>query len=203
MRRKKKSTLKLPAIIIGFFMIGIGFIYSLRSLSDPTPSVIGEMAIEESSEMTHDEFVQRLLPKAKELQEGYGVLPSIIIGQAILESNWGKSELSSTYNNLFGIKAFGNQPKVNMDTQEFVNEQWITIKGDFRVYDSWEDSMFSHTMLFVNGVDWSPEKYAGVLAAQNYVEAAEALQEAGYATDPGYADKVKNVIEVNQLYEYD
>lgn len=203
MRRKKKSTLKLPAIIIGFFMIGIGFIYSLRSLSDPTPSVIGEMAIEENSEMTHDEFVQRLLPKAKELQEGYGVLPSIIIGQAILESNWGKSELSSTYNNLFGIKAFGNQPKVNMDTQEFVNEQWITIKGDFRVYDSWEDSMFSHTMLFVNGVDWSPEKYAGVLAAQNYVEAAEALQEAGYATDPGYADKVKNVIEVNQLYEYD
>lgn len=203
MRRKKKNTLKLPAIIIGFFMIGIGFIYSLRSLSDPTPSVIGEMAIEENSEMTHDEFVQRLLPKAKELQEGYGVLPSIIIGQAILESNWGKSELSSTYNNLFGIKAFGNQPKVNMDTQEFVNEQWITIKGDFRVYDSWEDSMFSHTMLFVNGVDWSPEKYAGVLAAQNYVEAAEALQEAGYATDPGYADKVKNVIEVNQLYEYD
>lgn len=203
MRRKKKSTLKLPAIIIGFFMIGIGFIYSLRSLSDPTPSVIGEMAIKENSEMTHDEFVQRLLPKAKELQEGYGVLPSIIIGQAILESNWGKSELSSTYNNLFGIKAFGNQPKVNMDTQEFVNEQWITIKGDFRVYDSWEDSMFSHTMLFVNGVDWSPEKYAGVLAAQNYVEAAEALQEAGYATDPGYADKVKNVIEVNQLYEYD
>lgn len=203
MRRKKKSTLKLPAIIIGFFMIGIGFIYSLRSLSDPTPSVIGEMAIEENSEMTHDEFVQRLLPKAKELQEGYGVLPSIIIGQAILESNWGKSELSSTYNNLFGIKAFGNQPKVNMETQEFVNEQWITIKGDFRVYDSWEDSMFSHTMLFVNGVDWSPEKYAGVLAAQNYVEAAEALQEAGYATDPGYADKVKNVIEVNQLYEYD
>lgn len=203
MRRKKKSTLKLPAIIIGFFMIGIGFIYSLRSLSDPTPSVIGEMAMEENSEMTHDEFVQRLLPKAKELQEGYGVLPSIIIGQAILESNWGKSELSSTYNNLFGIKAFGNQPKVNMDTQEFVNEQWITIKGDFRVYDSWEDSMFSHTMLFVNGVDWSPEKYAGVLAAQNYVEAAEALQEAGYATDPGYADKVKNVIEVNQLYEYD
>lgn len=203
MRRKKKNTLKLPAIIIGFFMIGIGFIYSLRSLSDPTPSVIGEMAIEENSEMTHDEFVQRLLPKAKELQEGYGVLPSIIIGQAILESNWGKSELSSTYNNLFGIKAFGNHPKVNMDTQEFVNEQWITIKGDFRVYDSWEDSMFSHTMLFVNGVDWSPEKYAGVLAAQNYVEAAEALQEAGYATDPGYADKVKNVIEVNRLYEYD
>jgi len=203
MRRKRKSTLKLPAIIIGFFMIGIGFIYSLRSLSDPPPSVIGEMAMEENSEMTHEEFVQRLLPKAKELQEGYGVLPSIIIGQAILESNWGKSELSSTYNNLFGIKAFGNQPKVNMDTQEFVNEQWITIKGDFRVYDSWEDSMFSHTMLFVNGVDWSPEKYAGVLAAQNYVEAAEALQEAGYATDPGYADKVKNVIEVNQLYEYD
>lgn len=202
MKRRKKNALRMPAILIGFLMIGLAFVYSLKSLTEPT-FVQSDFAYEDSDNLTHDEFIERLLPHAKELQEGYGILPSIIIGQAILESNWGQSELSSEYNNLFGIKAYGDQEKVNMDTQEFVNEQWITIKGDFRVFDSWEQSMDSHTMLFVNGVDWSPEKYEQVLTASNYEEAAEALQEAGYATDPDYADKIKEVIETYQLYQYD
>ncbi|KAF1305272.1 glycoside hydrolase family 73 protein [Enterococcus saccharolyticus] len=203
MKKKKRSPLKLPAILVGFLMIGLGFVFSLKSLVDPVPNSNNFAYEENSKELSHEEFIQRLVPYAKELQEGYGILPSIIIGQAILESNWGTSELSSKYNNLFGIKAYGDQEKVKMDTQEFVNEQWITIKGEFRVYKSWEESMYSHTMLFVNGVDWSPEKYEQVLSAPDYSHAAEALQEAGYATDPGYADKIKSVIETNQLYQYD
>ncbi len=202
MSRRKKKTLRLPAILIGFIMIGGAFVFSLRSLTNPNPSQ-NMYAYEKNSEMTKEEFISRLLPHAKELQEGYGVLPSIVIGQAILESNWGNSQLSKEYNNLFGIKAYGDQNKVTLDTQEFVNEQWITIKGDFRVYNSWEESMDDHTMLFVNGVDWSPEKYEKVLTAPNYEVAADALQEAGYATDPGYAAKIKEVIETYQLNQYD
>jgi len=63
--------------------------------------------------------------------------------------------------------------------------------------------MDDHTMLFVNGVDWDPQKYEEVLTAQDYQQAAEALQEAGYATDPDYSNKVKNVIENYQLDQYD
>jgi flagellum-specific peptidoglycan hydrolase FlgJ len=202
MSRRKKKTLRLPAILIGFIMIGGAFVFSLRSLTNPNLSQ-NMYAYEKNSEMTKEEFIYRLLPHAKELQEGYGILPSIVIGQAILESNWGNSQLSKEYNNLFGIKAYGDQNKVTLDTQEFVNEQWITIKGDFRVYNSWEESMDDHTMLFVNGVDWSPEKYEKVLTAPNYEVAADALQEAGYATDPGYAAKIKEVIETYQLNQYD
>ena len=199
--KKKKKNFRFPAILIGFLMIIFAFVYSIRSLSDATPNRME--TDEQVTSMTHEEFIERLLPHAQELQEGYGILPSIIVGQAILESNWGQSELAAKYNNLFGIKAYGDQPKVEMDTQEYFNEQWITIKGDFRVYDSWEESMDSHTMLFVNGVDWSPEKYEKVLTAPNYKVAAQALQEAGYATDPGYANKIKEVIETYQLFEYD
>lgn len=199
--KKKKNNFRFPAILIGFLMIIFAFVYSIRSLSDATPNRME--TDEQVTSMTHEEFIERLLPHAQELQEGYGILPSIIVGQAILESNWGQSELAAKYNNLFGIKAYGDQPKVEMDTQEYFNEQWITIKGDFRVYDSWEESMDSHTMLFVNGVDWSPEKYEKVLTAPNYKVAAQALQEAGYATDPGYANKIKEVIETYQLFEYD
>ncbi|GMG68614.1 glycoside hydrolase family 73 protein [Tetragenococcus halophilus] len=202
MARKKKNQLKMPAIIVGFLLILVGFVFSLMSLSDPVNNN-SPLVHQENEDMTKQEFIDRLRPHAEELQEGYGILPSIIISQAALESNWGSSQLAHEYNNLFGIKAYGNQNKVNLETKEYVNEQWITIEGDFRVYHSWEDSMDDHTMLFVNGVDWNPQKYEAVLTAQNYQEAAEALQEDGYATDPGYADKVIEVIENYQLDQYD
>lgn len=80
---------------------------------------------------------------------------------------------------------------------------WVTIEGDFRVYDTWEESMDDHTKLFVNGVDWNPRLYENVLLANDYKVAAEALQTAGYATDPDYADKVIHVIETYELYKYD
>ena len=201
MRKKKNKAIRFPSILAGLLLIIFAFVFSLRSLS--TSAWTEEPLTQENTDLTKDEFIERLLPHAKEIQEGYGVLPSITIGQAILESNWGKSQLSSDYNNLYGIKAYGNQEKITLNTQEYVNEQWITIDGDFRVYDSWEASMDDHAMLFVNGVDWSPEKYQKVLTATNYKEAAEALQEAGYATDPTYAQKVKSVIETYQLDQYD
>lgn len=201
--KRRTNPLRFPAILGGMLLIFIAFIFSLKSLFE-TPSVLGvDTAQEEVVELSKDEFIQHLLPHAKTLQEGYGVLPSIIIGQAILESNWGISQLASEYNNLFGIKAFGHPEKVTLDTQEYVNGQWIVIQGDFRVYQNWEESMTDHTMLFVNGVDWSPEKYEKVLSATNYRDAAIALQEAGYATDPDYANKVIHVIETYQLNQYD
>lgn len=202
MARKKKRQRKTPAIVVGLLLILCGFVFSLMSLSDF--SLPGNpLSPKEDTDFTKQEFIERLLPHAQELQEGYGILPSIILAQAILESNWGKSQLAQDYHNLFGVKAYGNQKKVKMNTKEYYNEQWITIKGEFRVYDSWEDSMDDHTALFVNGVDWSPKKYEQVLTAQNYKEAANALQKAGYATDPDYAAKIKSVIEQYKLYKYD
>lgn len=202
MARKKKKQFKIPAIIVGLLLILIGFVFSLVSLTDPVDNST-PLIQQEDENMTKQEFIDRLQPHAEELQEGYGVLPSIIIGQAILESNWGTSQLAHEYNNLFGVKAEGSQDKVNLETREYINQQWVVIEGDFRVYQSWEESMDDHTMLFVNGVDWDPQKYEEVLTAQNYQQAADALQEAGYATDPDYSEKVKNVIENYQLDQYD
>ncbi|HLQ40348.1 MAG TPA: glycoside hydrolase family 73 protein [Tetragenococcus sp.] len=202
MAKKRKKKQKTPAVIAGLILILCGFVFSLISLSDVNLPGIALQHKEEKN-ISKEEFVDRLLPHAKELQDGYGILPSIILGQAILESNWGQSQLAKDYNNLFGVKAYGKQKKVKLNTKEYYNEQWITIKGEFRVYDSWEDSMDDHTALFVNGVDWNPQKYETVLTAQNYEEAADALQEAGYATDPDYAQKIKSVIKEHKLYKYD
>jgi flagellum-specific peptidoglycan hydrolase FlgJ len=84
-----------------------------------------------------------------------------------------------------------------------MNEQWITIQGDFKVYSTWEESLDDHTMLFVNGTNWNPQLYAGVLTATDYKQAAQALQTAGYATDPDYANKIISVIETYNLDRYD
>lgn len=197
-KKQKRKNIRWPAVIAGVAVILLAFVFSLKNLSSPFTD-----NQQENEAQSHQQFIERLVPHAQELQDGYGVLPSIILGQAILESNWGKSTLASKYNNLFGIKAYGDQKKVSLETKEFVNEEWITIQGDFKVYDSWEQSMDDHTQLFVQGVDWNPALYEKVITATNYQEAAQALQDAGYATDPGYAQKIIQVIETYHLNQYD
>ncbi len=184
-KKQKRKNIRWPAVVAGVAVILLAFVFSLKNLSSPFTD-----NQQENEAQSHQQFIERLVPHAQELQDGYGVLPSIILGQAILESNWGKSTLASKYNNLFGIKAYGDQKKVSLETKEFVNEEWITIQEDFKVYDSWEQSMDDHTQLFVQGVDWNPALYEKVITATNYQEAAQALQDAGYATDPGYAQKI-------------
>ena len=197
-KKKWKKNIRWPAVVAGVAVILLAFVFSLKNLSSPFTD-----NQQENEAQSHQQFIERLVPHAQELQDGYGVLPSIILGQAILESNWGKSTLASKYNNLFGIKAYGDQKKVSLETKEFVNEEWITIQGDFKVYDSWEQSMDDHTQLFVQGVDWNPALYEKVITATNYQEAAQALQDAGYATDPTYAQKLIQMIEEHELYKYD
>ncbi|MGX7237981.1 glycoside hydrolase family 73 protein [Enterococcus phoeniculicola] len=192
--------MSIPTLLLGLIIIGMAFVFSLKSIADPLIESDDPQSVEA---LSHEEFIKRLAPHAQELQEGYGILPSIVLGQAILESNWGQSSLASKYNNLFGMKSFGDEKKVNLETKEFINEEWIVIQGDFKVYNSWEDSMDDHTMLFVNGVTWNPGQYEKVLMAKNYKQAAKALQDGGYATDPTYAQKIIEVIETYNLDKYD
>lgn len=200
-KKKRKKPLSISLILLSILVIFMSFVFVLSAL---TTQVEEQQQVSQlTPEMQKNQFIERLAPYAKQLHQKYGVLPSITLGQAILESDWGKSELASKYNNLFGIKAYGNQPKITLSTKEYVNEQWITIQGDFKVYQSFEESMDDHAQLFIHGVDWDPNKYQPVLQAQNFEQAADALQQAGYATDPTYAEKIKQVIIAHQLQKYD
>lgn len=184
-------------ILLGIFV----FSFTLNHLFDDKVQPVNP---HDDQVEAHEHFIQQLLPTAKQLQQDYGILPSIVIGQAILESDWGTSELSAQYNNLFGMKSFNpNGKSVKLKTQEYRNGKWETIEANFKVYSSWEESLIDHTKLFVKGVDWDPYLYQGVLLADDYKTAAKALQVAGYATDPTYANKIIDVIEANQLAQYD
>ena len=122
----------------------------------------------------------------------YKILPSITIAQSILESNWGKSELSSKYNNLFGIKA-NNAWKgeyVNIETSEFY-DQVITDK--FRVYKTKSESIQDHAKFLSEN-----PRYKEVLTKATYIEQAEELQNAGYST---VSDESGNLTYKNLLIE--
>lgn len=197
---QRKVTLPLILSLL-LLMVGlIVFLLSLRGLSDTTPMTQSDV----SNSTDKQAFIEEIVPVAKEMQASHGIMPSIVLAQAILESDWGTSELSAKYNNLFGIKSFSaNDHSVKLETKEYKDGKWETIKANFKVYASWSDCIRDHTLLFVQGVDWNPYLYQGVLLADDYQTAARALQVAGYATDPGYADKLISLIEEHHLNQYD
>ncbi|HAT55076.1 MAG TPA: hypothetical protein DCW31_07555 [Lactobacillus sp.] len=151
----------------------------------------------------HHEFINRVAPYAQQLQQRTHVLASLQIAQAILESDWGQSTLASQYHNYFGVKAGQNEPGVVLSTLEFVNDHYETVNARFRTYSNWQASFTAHAQLFVNGVDWNPNKYADVLAATDYRSGAAALQKDGYATDPEYTSKIISIIEKYRLDRFD
>nr|WP_289628185.1 glucosaminidase domain-containing protein [Listeria ilorinensis] len=150
-----------------------------------------------------EDFINQLSKHAQEIQQEEGILTSITLAQAILESNWGESDLAQEANNLFGVKASGDVPKVNMKTKEYVDGKWIEIQADFRKYDDWNASLDDHAQLFLRGTSWDKDKYKPVIEASGYEEAALALVTAGYATDPDYAYKLIDLIEQYDLAVYD
>lgn len=147
-----------------------------------------------------EEFVEKIAPIAQDEQQKYHIFASITIAQAALESNWGQSELATQYYNLFGVKS---DTGGLMTTKEYVNGQWIVVKARFAIYQSWRESIEQHTALFVDGTSWDSSHYQAVLSADNYVEAAQALQQRGYATDPNYAQKLISLIKTYNLDKYD
>lgn len=128
----------------------------------------------EQSLQSKEKFIKVVAPIAQRADKPYGLFPSVTIAQACLESNFGQSELSRKYNNLFGVKGTDPNTSRELTTSEFVNDHWETVTGRFRVYDTYEESIEAHTRLFVNGTTWNRKQYQHVLAAKDYATQAQA-----------------------------
>ncbi|OZI45005.1 flagellar assembly peptidoglycan hydrolase FlgJ [Bordetella genomosp. 5] len=145
-------------------------------------------------------FVSKMSRAANAAADQSGVPARLILGQAALESGWGKREIKhpdgSTSYNLFGIKA-GSSWKgkvVNVLTTEYVNGVAQKVTQPFRAYGSYEESFADYARLIGN----SP-RYEAVTQARNEVDAARRIQDAGYATDPRYAEKLINIMSQMRL----
>lgn len=145
-------------------------------------------------------FILKISRGAVEGMRKYGILPSVTMAQAILESGWGKSGLTKASNNLFGIKAGGSWSGdvVSYPTKEYVDGKYVDVTADFRAYDSLDASMEDHGA-FLAGLD----RYKNIIGVKDFREVCRLLQEDGYATAPNYASSLIALIEQHDLAAYD
>lgn len=151
---------------------------------------------------TEDEVKQKYLSEfegiATDIAKRYELFPSVVLAQSAHESNFGRSKLSSEFNNYFGIKANEGEEKVSLDTTEYIDGEATVENENFRKYSNPKESFKSYGELITKA-----ERYKPVVEAKDYKEACIELQKNGYATDPDYASKLINIIEVYELYKLD
>ena len=148
----------------------------------------------------NENFIRSLAPGARNAQEKYGVPASVTIAQAILESGWGKSGLTRTACNLFGIKAdaswHGN--KVNMPTLEYVHGNPVHVDAFFRKYGSLAESIEDHAKFLKEN-----PRYSRCFQFKDGCVFSTVIAHCGYATDPHYVNLLISLIKQHSLADYD
>lgn len=141
------------------------------------------------------DFVQRVSRDAGEASRSTGIPAHFMVAQAALETGWGKGELrrpdgSPSYN-LFNIKAGPGWKGdvVELPVTEYANGRPYTEVARFRAYGSYAEAFRDYAGLLQRN-----PRYAGVLGQTDAEGFARSLQQAGYATDPMYADKLQRII---------
>lgn len=151
-----------------------------------------------SSNAKSQNFIESVAQGAINGWNKFGVLPSVTVAQAILESGWGQSGLSTQAHNLFGIKGSYNGQYVTMQTREVYNGQSYYIYDNFRKYANNSESVEDHGNFL-----YSNSRYANLLGDQSYASVARKLQADGYATDPSYASSLIKLVEMYNLTQLD
>ena len=146
-------------------------------------------------------FVDALWPVAEQAAAKINLPPEALLAQAALETGWGRHVMQhgtgDSSHNLFGIKADSRWQgdKVMVSTLEYRDGVALNTRANFRAYESFEHS-FSD---YVDFVRRNP-RYQQALAQTNDPKAYfSALQEAGYATDPAYAQKIQRILDSESM----
>lgn len=140
-------------------------------------------------------YVKRFYKIAQKEMEKYKVPASITLAQGLLESNVGESRLATKNNNHFGIKCFSRKCKKG-HCSNFTDDSH---KDFFRKYRSSWESFRAHSRLL------KAKRYRALydLRPDDYRGWAKGLKQAGYATDPRYAEKIIELIDDLELHKYD
>lgn len=128
----------------------------------------------------------------------YGVLPSLTASQAIIESGWGQSGLTTRAHNLFGIKGSYNGHSITMLTYEYYGGRYVRINDAFRAYSSNYESIVDHGRFLRNN-----RRYSNLIGQTNYQIATRLIRQDGYATDPSYTNTLNSVIQRYNLTAWD
>ena len=141
----------------------------------------------------YQEYFNQYRDIAIEQMMRYHIPASITLAQGVFESGAGKSELATRGNNHFGIKCNGWSGRRVFHDDDQLGEC-------FRAYDSAFESYEDHSKFLT-----SSQRYRSLfnLDITDYRGWARGLKAAGYATNPQYANKLIDIIQLYKLYQYD
>lgn len=143
------------------------------------------------SNLTNKQFIDKIKPYAISIGQAIGVPYKFIIAQICLETGYGKSSLSSKYNNYGGIKEFGNGPKVSLLTTECKNGVCAKVMQPFAVYPTIDAGMKAQTKIYQNRYfKQHLNKTTDPIIYANLIQSGPIK----YATDPKYVSKITKII---------
>lgn len=137
-------------------------------------------------------FVDQVLPHARRAAQALGVPAEAIVAQAALETGWGRhvprhADGTPSFN-FFGIKADAgwNGARLTKATHEHLGGRMQSVSADFRSYGSIGEAFDDYARFLKTN-----PRYADALRQGDDGEGfVRGLQDAGYATDPAYANKL-------------
>ncbi|TFW29696.1 glycoside hydrolase family 73 protein [Massilia horti] len=166
-----------------------GSVWRARAEAAPGVSLPGVSTPEQQA------FLDSIAPWAREAGEKLGVAPELVSAHAALESGWGQRPLrtasGASSHNLFGIKASADWPGAVSEsaTTEYLHGEALRTSARFRAYPDQASAFRDYADLLL-----SNPRFRGALGAGSDAHAfAQGLARGGYATDPGYADKLARV----------
>lgn len=160
------------------------------------------------------DFISKIAKLAVIEMMEHGLLASVIIAQAILESGYGTTDLAKYACNLFGMKCIlsGNTWETVWDhickytkntKEQDKNGREYTVKADFRKYPDWETSVKDHTYYLLGAMKENKLRFAGLKGERDPRKVLQIIKDGGYATDVKYVDKLMSIITKYNLTQYD
>ncbi|MCB1772747.1 MAG: flagellar assembly peptidoglycan hydrolase FlgJ [Gammaproteobacteria bacterium] len=165
------------------------------------PSDAGQAAQSVVLDGSPEDFLQSLWPLAEKAAAEIDLPPEALLAQAALETGWGRHVMQhrggGSSHNLFGIKADSrwNGDSVRVDTLEYRDGVALNTRASFRAYDSFDESFRD----YVDFVRKNPRYRDALRKTSDAPAYFEALQQAGYATDPAYADKIRRILDSDSM----
>ena len=160
----------------------------------------------------YTKFINKIGKMAHKDMEETGILASVTVAQACVESAFGTSQLATHARNLFGMKAAlstswkssWSGKTYSKKTLEYINGRYITITASFRKYASYAESIADHSA-YLAGAKLSngSYRYAGIVGCKKPKKAAQIIKNGGYATAPNYVSALMNVIDKYDLTQFD
>ena len=185
-------TVRIRATLLAVALVSAG------AVSVTTGTTDSEAAVD------YEAYIAKAAEAAKASKKKYGVPRAVTIAQSMLESGWGRSGLTTKYNNYFGIKCGATispyqKGCVALASYEYVKGKKKKYVSRFRTYSSMEKSFLDHGRL----LDYADRYNPAFKYPNDPNKFIRAVHKAGYATDPNYSTLVINLMKKWNLYRFD